>query len=70
MGVEATSLSLVKASGDGTYIVAPFLLGLVTDALTEVPGIECAMAGSATFLGTMALAILVQDTTTSSEAKN
>jgi MFS family permease len=70
VGVEATSLSLVKASGDGTYIVAPFLLGLVTDALTEVPGIECAMAGSATFLGTMALAILVQDTTTSSEAKN
>ena len=70
VGVEATSLSLVKASGDGTYIVAPFLLGLVTDALTELPGIECAMAGSATFLGTMALAILVQDTTTSSEAKN
>ena len=70
VGVEATSLSLVKASGDGTYIVAPFLLGLVTDALTELPGIECAMAGSATFLGTMALATLVQDTTTSSEAKN
>jgi MFS family permease len=69
VGVEATSLSLVKASGDGTYIVAPFLLGLVTDALTELPGIECALAGSATFLGTMALAILVQDTTTSSEAK-
>jgi len=63
VGVEATSLSLVKASGDGTYIVAPFLLGLVTDALTELPGIECALAGSATFLGTMALAILVQDKT-------
>mmetsp|Transcript_27195 Transcript_27195/g.29297 ORF Transcript_27195/g.29297 Transcript_27195/m.29297 type:complete len:616 (-) Transcript_27195:551-2398(-) len=61
-GVEATSLSLAKASIDGTYIVAPFILGLVTDALMEVPGIECAFAGSLVFVGTLALAILVQNT--------
>ena len=60
-GVEATSLSLAKASIDGTYIVAPFILGLVTDAL-EVPGIECAFAGSLVFVGTLALTILVQNT--------
>jgi len=59
-GVEATSLSLTKAAGDGTYIIAPFILGLVADALKEYPGIECALAGSATLLGTMALAILLQ----------
>jgi len=61
-GVEATSLSLAKASIDGTYIVAPFILGLVTDALMEVPGIECAFAGLLVFVGTLALAILVQNT--------
>lgn len=60
LGVEATSLSLVKAAGDGTYIIAPFLLGLVADALVEFPGIECALAGSTTLLGTVALFILVE----------
>jgi len=59
-GVEATSLSLTKAAGDGTYIIAPLILGLVADALVEYPGIECALAGSTTLLGTVALAILVQ----------
>lgn len=59
-GVEATSLSLMKAAGDGTYIVAPLILGLVADAVMEYPGIECALAGSTTLLGTAALAILVQ----------
>jgi MFS family permease len=60
-GVEATSLSLMKAAGDGTYIVAPFLLGLVADALTKYPGIECLLAGSTTLLGTAALAVLVEE---------
>lgn len=60
-GVEATSLSLLKAAGDGTYIVAPLTLGLVADALTEYPGIECAVAGFTTLLGTMALFFLVQE---------
>ncbi|KAL3915380.1 MAG: hypothetical protein SGILL_005686 [Bacillariaceae sp.] len=60
-GAEATSLSLVKAAGDGTYIVVPFLLGLVADAFYDAPGSECAFAGAAIFFGTLALAGLVQD---------
>jgi MFS family permease len=59
-GVEATSLSLVKAAGDGTYIIAPLILGVVADAVIEYPGVECALAGSTTLLGTAALGILVQ----------
>jgi MFS family permease len=59
-GAEATSLSLVKASGDGTYIVVPFLMGLFADAF-EISGIDCAFAGSAIFLGTCALAWLVDN---------
>lgn len=64
-GIEATSLSLMKAAGDGTYIVAPLILGLVADALTQYPGAECALAGSTTLLGTAALAILVKGETSS-----
>lgn len=64
-GIEATSLSLMKAAGDGTYIVAPFLLGLVADALVDYPGIECALAGSTTLLGTAALALLVNNSNSS-----
>lgn len=64
-GIEATSLSLMKAAGDGTYIVAPFLLGLVADALVEYPGIECALAGSTTLMGTAALALLVNNSNSS-----
>lgn len=60
-GGEATALALPKAFGDGTYIGVPFLLGLVTDAYTEVPGIECAVAGMASMMGIIALAILVAD---------
>ena len=69
-GIKATSMSLMKASGDGTYIVVPFLLGLVADALVEYPGIECALAGSTTLLGTAALAILVKGTTTTTNNNN
>ena len=60
-GIEATSLSLLKASGDGTYIIAPFILGLIADALMQYPGIECALAGSTTLLGTVALSALVDE---------
>ncbi len=67
-GIEATSLSLMKAAGDGTYIVAPFLLGLVADALVEYPGMECALAGTTTLLGTVALSTLVKDTSSSSSS--
>jgi MFS family permease len=60
-GAEATSLSLVKAAGDGTYIIVPFLLGLVSDAFRDISGAECALAGGAILLGTIALTILVED---------
>ena len=58
-GREATALSLPRAAGDGVYIIAPALLGAVTDSFIGVPGIECAVAGTATFLGVLALIILV-----------
>jgi MFS family permease len=61
LGAEATAMALPKAAGDGTYIVAPFLLGLVTDAVFNTPGIECAAAGSAILLGVLALAVLGND---------
>ena len=60
-GIEATALSLVKAAGDGTYIIVPFLLGLLADRFTNIQGVECALAGSAICLGTLALAVLVDD---------
>ena len=57
-GSEATSLALPRAAGDGTYIVAPFILGLAADKAVNMPGIECAVAGSAALLGAIALGIL------------
>jgi MFS family permease len=62
-GSEATSLALVKAAGDGTYIVAPFLMGLLADTVDEVPGVECLLAGTAILLGTISLAFLAKDET-------
>ena len=58
-GAEATAMALPRAFGDGTYIVAPFLLGLVADA--TFPGTECAAAGVAILLGVAALALLGTD---------
>ena len=60
-GAEATAMALPRAAGDGTYIVAPFLLGLISDRLIGAPGVECAVAGTATLLGVTALAILGRD---------
>jgi MFS family permease len=57
-GAEATAMALPRATGDGTYIVAPFLLGLVTDSTFFSPGAECAFAGTATLIGVLALALL------------
>ena len=57
-GAEATAMALPRAAGDGTYIVAPFILGLVTDAAINAPGAECAVAGFAGVLGVLSLAIL------------
>jgi predicted MFS family arabinose efflux permease len=56
VGAEATCLALPRAAGDGVYIIAPFLLGLVADSTP--PGVECAVAGAAGLLGLFALAVL------------
>ena len=57
-GSEATSLALPRAAGDGTYIVAPFILGIAADRAVGMPGLECAVAGSAALLGSLALGLL------------
>lgn len=58
IGAEATAMALPRAAGDGTYIVAPFLLGLISDMGSSVPGTDCAVAGVIGFLGVVALAVL------------
>ena len=60
-GSEATSLALPRAAGDGTYIVAPFILGVAADQAAGIPGLECAVAGSAAFFGSLALGLLGGD---------
>mmetsp|Transcript_25138 Transcript_25138/g.51339 ORF Transcript_25138/g.51339 Transcript_25138/m.51339 type:complete len:523 (+) Transcript_25138:255-1823(+) len=58
-GAEAKSLALPRASGDGTYIIAPFTLGLVADKYSSAaPGVECAAAGAMIALGALALTTL------------
>lgn len=65
VGAEATALALPRAAGDGTYIFAPFLLGLVADNAGtlhgNVQGIECAAAGLATLVGVTSLATLTDE---------
>lgn len=59
-GSEATALALPRAAGDGTYIVAPLLLGAIADATVNGgsgSGWECAVAGTAGLVGASALAI-------------
>ena len=59
VGAEAKSLALPRAAGDGTYIFAPFCLGVVADKFGAItPGIELAAAGSMMVLGALSLAIL------------
>jgi MFS family permease len=58
VGAEATALALPRAAGDGTYIVAPLILGFTADTYTQFMGIECGVAGAAILLGTTALAFL------------
>jgi hypothetical protein len=60
-GAEAESLALPRAAGDGTFIAAPFLLGLVADALPATPGAECAVAGGATLIGVAVLSLLAAE---------
>lgn len=57
-GAEATALALPRAAGDGTYIVTPFLLGTIADA-TTITGVECGVAGLASFLGVLALMLTI-----------
>ena len=57
LGAEATSMALPRAAGDGTYIVAPFVLGLVAD-FAPWKGAECALAGATTLIGALVLAFL------------
>jgi MFS family permease len=55
-GSEATALGLPRAVGDGTYIVAPLVLGYFSDQLGDaIPGISCTIAGGAICLGSIAL---------------
>jgi hypothetical protein len=55
IGQEATSIGLPKAFGDGTYIIAPLILGSVTDfAGDPLPGVACAFSGIAICLGSIA----------------
>eukprot|EP00581_Thalassiosira_minuscula_P001399 CAMPEP_0183746546 /NCGR_PEP_ID=MMETSP0737-20130205/66814_1 /TAXON_ID=385413 /ORGANISM="Thalassiosira miniscula, Strain CCMP1093" /LENGTH=516 /DNA_ID=CAMNT_0025982245 /DNA_START=286 /DNA_END=1833 /DNA_ORIENTATION=- len=62
LGSEATALGLPRAVGDGTYIVAPLILGLVTDKLGEsVPGISCTIAGCAICVGSIALFLFASE---------
>lgn len=56
VGREATALGLPRAFGDGTYIIAPLLLGYVSDVMgNSIHGVACAVAGIAICLGSMAL---------------
>lgn len=59
-GNEATALALPKAVGDAVYIVAPFLLGVITDRET-VLGTECAVAGALSLLGAVGLQVLTPE---------
>ncbi len=57
-GSEATALGLPRAVGDGAYILAPLLMGYVSDKMgATVPGISCTLAGTAIIVGSLALLV-------------
>ena len=62
-GAQATALALPRAAGDGAYIFAPILLGLVADSALgkATPGLECAAAGALGAVGVLSLALLTRD---------
>ena len=63
LGSEATALGLPRAVGDGTYIVAPLILGFFSDKYGDtIPGISCTIAGCAICLGSFALLLLDKST--------
>lgn len=53
-GSTATAMALPRAAGDAVFLVAPFLLGLVSDANVPI-GSECFCAGLCGLLGVVAL---------------
>lgn len=55
VGNEASALGLPRFIGDGTYIVAPLIMGYFCDLLKDIPGIGCTIAGSAIVLGSLTL---------------
>lgn len=59
VGREATALGLPRAFGDGTYILAPLILGYVSDTVGDfIPGAACGAAGLAICLGSVALMLV------------
>ena len=60
VNAKSTAMALPRATGDGTYIVAPFLLGVLADSSFLPDGAECAFAGVAILCGVLALAILTE----------
>lgn len=54
-GAEATAMALPRAAGDGTYIIAPFLLGVGADLVPSIEGFDCFLAGLASLFGVVAL---------------
>jgi hypothetical protein len=55
VGNEASALGLPRFVGDGTYIVAPLIMGYFCDLVKDIPGIGCTIAGSAIMLGSLSL---------------
>ena len=55
VGNEASALGLPRFVGDGTYIVAPLIMGYFCDLVKDIPGIGCTIAGSAIMLGSLTL---------------
>lgn len=61
-GCEATALGMPRAVGDGTYILAPLIMGYVSDTLgATIPGVSCTLAGTAIIAGSMALAVASEE---------
>lgn len=52
-GSTATAMALPRAAGDSVYIIAPFLLGFITDLAGVPKGAECAFAGLCGLTGTI-----------------
>lgn len=64
-GQEATASGLPRAFGDGAYIVAPLVLGFVSDAVGDsMKGAACSVAGVAICIGSVAILLVPSETVT------